>query len=54
MTDDYKVQPCPSAANPQAVTVTTRTGEVKRFRNTEHAENWINYTAGRRHRVVRR
>lgn len=27
MTDDYKVQPCPSAANPQAVTVTTGTGE---------------------------
>ena len=50
MTDDtYKIRACPSTANPDAVTVTTPTGDVKRFRNTGHAENWINYTAPRRH-----
>lgn len=50
MTDDtYKIRACPSVANPDAVTVTTPTGDVKRFKNNEHADNWINYTAPRRH-----
>jgi hypothetical protein len=51
--DTYKIRACPSAANPDAVTVTTPTGDVKRFKNNEHADNWINYTAPRRQHHAR-
>lgn len=49
MSDDtYTIRACPSAANPDAVTVTTPTGDVKRFTSEGHANNWIDYAADRR------
>jgi hypothetical protein len=51
---DYTIKPAPTATHPDAVTVTTPTGDVKRFINEGHAHNWITYAADRRRHGRRR
>lgn len=51
---NYQMKPSPTVTQPEAVTVTTPTGDVKRFTSPGHADNWITYSAertryGRRH-----